>query len=332
MKGKTIYLNKEREVTLTPYIVSKKNAPTIFIAPGGAYTECDVSEGEPVAKAYNTYGFNAFILQYSVGKHFKWPYPLDDYEQAIQHIVDNADEYNIDMDHIIAVGLSAGGHLVAMAASVAKKKPFATIICYGLTIKENLEYLDLVIPDANEAVNQNTCPCFIVSSRNDWIVPINNTTRFIEALNKNYIDYETHIYGYAMHGFSIGKAVGADGPLFCSRVGNWVNDSVEWISELISGKYVSIRENAEYNDKFGNILSINNSCKLIFSNIEVEEMIKMDYQEIYNIYSEVKKKIGKIIDDITLKNLLQFMKVDDNIFFKLKEALSKFPVKAPQIK
>ncbi len=326
MQRNKIYLNKERDVFLTPYTVSEKKAPTILIVPGGGYTECEASEGEPVAKVYNSYGLNAFVLCYSVGKHYQWPYPLDDYEQAMQYIIDNAEKFHVDTEYILAAGFSAGGHLISIAASTAKHKPYAAIICYGATIKHWMEITAPNAPDANEAVNMNTCPCFIVSSRNDWIVPINNTTEFIKALNENYIDYETHIYGYAMHGFSIGKDVGAVGSLFCSRVGNWVKESIEWIEELISGRYISIRECAEYNDQFAQTLSSMNSCKIIFENEEAHKLVKRRFLPLYLIYVASKKQIGAFVDGISLKNVLQFVKIKDEKITKIDKALSIFAI------
>ena len=218
--SKKIILNKNRDVTLTPYIVTKDLKPTFLIAPGGAYRNCEESESKPVAKVLNNLGYNVFIFRYSVGKNYQWPYPLDDYELAMSFLIDHAIEYAVDVNHIIAMGFSAGGHVMSVASSIAEHKPFAVILGYGLIIKETLMFSAPDAPDASELVNLDTRPTFIVASRNDWIVPINNTIKLISAFEKYYIDYETHIYGYALHGFSVGKEAKAEGPLFCSRVGD----------------------------------------------------------------------------------------------------------------
>ena len=258
MKEKTVILNKERNVVLTCFLVGQ-NKPAVLICPGGGYNECSVSEGKPVAEKFNSLGFNAFVLCYSVGKNYKWPYPLEDFENAMAYIKANGKQFSVDTEHIVAAGFSAGGHLVSYAASKAENKPYAAIILYGAAKAQTINYTAPDAPDAVEAVNLYTCPCFLAASRNDWIVPVNNTLEYIEALNKNYIDYELHIYGYSMHGFSIGEEVGAKPPLFCSRVGDWVEESVSWINDLISGRYISIRESSEYNDKYSKTLSSKNS-------------------------------------------------------------------------
>lgn len=329
MKNKTIILNKERDVTLTPYLVTKEKKPTFLIAPGGAYKNCDESEGTPVAKAFNDLGYNAFIFRYSVGKHCKWPYPLEDFDQAMEHLISHADTYGVDTAHIIAAGFSAGGHVVSVAASLAKNKPFASILCYGLTAKETLEFCPPDAPDASDVVNINTRPCFLASSRNDWIVPVFNTTRLMEAFQHNFIDYEAHIYGYALHGFSIGKGGGAvdvAGHLFCSRVGDWVKDSLAWIDELISGRYISIRECAEYNDKYADVLSTMNSCQLISENKAALKTIKRKFPAQYLLYTAAKGKIGDFMDTVSLRNLFQLMRVSETTIDKMNKALSIYPI------
>ena len=323
MKEKTIILNKERNVVLTCFLVGQ-NKPAVLICPGGGYNECSVSEGKPVAEKFNSLGFNAFVLCYSVGKNYKWPYPLEDFENAMAYIKANGKQFSVDTEHIVAAGFSAGGHLVSYAASKAENKPYAAIILYGAAKAQTINYTAPDAPDAVEAVNLYTCPCFLAASRNDWIVPVNNTLDFIEALNKNYIDYELHIYGYSMHGFSIGKEVGATPPLFCSRVGDWVEESVSWIDDLISGRYISIRESSEYNDKYSKTLSSKNSCKIIFENSQAKNLFKKKFLPQYLLYEATKKKVGSFVDGVSLKNVLSFLKVKDETFKKIDEALKVF--------
>lgn len=320
MKEKTVILNKERNVMLTCFLVGQ-NKPAVLICPGGGYNECSVSEGKPVAEKFNSLGFNAFVLCYSVGKNYKWPYPLEDFENAMAYIKANGKQFSVDTEHIVAAGFSAGGHLVSYAASKAENKPYAAIILYGAAKAQTINYTAPDAPDAVEAVNLYTCPCFLAASRNDWIVPVNNTLEYIEALNKNYIDYELHIYGYSMHGFSIGKEVGATPPLFCSRVGDWVEESVSWIDDLISGRYISIRESSEYNDKYSKTLSSKNSCKIIFENPQAKKLFKKKFLPQYLLYEATKKKVGSFVDGVSLKNVLSFLKVKDETFKKIDEAL-----------
>ena len=84
----------------------------ILIIPGGGYGMCAPREGEPIAMAFLSHGFNAFVLNYSAG-HKAFPAHLIEASMAVKHIRDNAEEYRIDPDKVFVVGFSAGGHLAA---------------------------------------------------------------------------------------------------------------------------------------------------------------------------------------------------------------------------
>lgn len=327
MHSETLFLKRERGVTMTTFIAHEKETSAILVCPGGGYTTCDLAEGEPVAREFNRLGFNAFVLCYTVGKDCRWPMPLDDFEMAMDFITENAKKYHVDPQHIIALGLSAGGHLVAMASSIAQRKPFASILCYSPTKKEAIEYVGIGAPDANQAVNFNTRPCFLVASRNDWIVPVVSTTEFIGQLNRFFIDYEVHIYGYAMHGFSIGEKVGAAGSIFCSRVGDWVAESVSWIHELISGTYVSIRECAEYCDHYALTLSITNSCQKIFGHPQATKALQEHCPVVVELYHQALSTIGSFIQTTTLKNMIEFFHLPQETMAQSDAILKQFQVK-----
>lgn len=325
MKEKAVVLNRERDVTLSPYLVTEEKKRTFLLCPGGAYRTCDESEAKPVAKVLNDLGYNAFILRYSVGKHFAWPRPLEDFDRAMEYLMEHAEELSVDPKYIVAAGFSAGGHVASTAGSLAEHKPFAVISCYGLTARETLEYCAPGAPDASEAVNADTRPHFLASSRNDWIVPIFNTTRLMEAFDRHYIDYEAHIYGYALHGFSVGEPAGAVGPLFCSRVGNWVQDSLAWLDELISGRYRSIRECAQYQDAHAQRLSTMNSCKLICETPAALSLLKRKFPAQYLLFTAAKKQVGDFMDTVSMKNLFELVKVSEKTIKKIDAALSDIP-------
>lgn len=326
MKHKRVCLSDERDVTLSAYTISEAHKPTILICPGGGYTDCEESEALPVVRALNRMGYNAFILRYSIGTQRIWPFPLEDFDMAMDHLWAHADEYGIDPQYIVAVGFSAGGHVVSAAASAAKRRPFAAILCYGLTASETLQYCAPDSPDCSTLVNKDTCPIFFASSRNDWIVPIFNTTRMIDALQENWIDYEAHIYGYALHGFSIGAEAGATGPLFCSRVGNWLKDSMEWVDELVSGRYRSIRESAAYQDEHSVVLSTKNSCKMLNAHKDALKKLKTRFPMEYLLYLGAQKKIGAFMDTVSLRNLFDLCKVNEKTIQKMDDCLSAIPI------
>lgn len=239
MDIKKFVLNEERNVTLTCYLqkvggefqyVTKR--PAVLILPGGGYQYCSEREADPVAFPYLKAGYDAMILRYSVGCHGKWPNPLEDYEQAMKCIRDKADEWNIYQDKIAVIGFSAGGHLAACAAAMSENRPNAAILGYAVTTGETAEECSPGAPDIISQVDKKTCPCFLFATRDDGVVPIQNTIRMLDSLEKAGIPFESHIYAYGPHGFSTGdSSIESPDKMICPRVKNWVGDSISWLKD-----------------------------------------------------------------------------------------------------
>lgn len=241
MRIEEITLNEHRGVTLTAYLQEVggefpniPRRPAILVLPGGGYSMCSQREADPVALAYLQAGYHAFILRYSVGAHALWPNPLNDYEQAMERIRGSAEEWNLCPDKVAVIGFSAGGHLAAAAATLARNKPNAAILGYPVTEEATARGCEPTAPDLVSAVDSRTCPCFIFATRTDNLVPISNTLNFTRALAENGIGFECHIYGYGPHGFSVGNSsVMAPGASLCPRAANWVSDSIGWLKDML---------------------------------------------------------------------------------------------------
>ena len=239
MKTYEIILNQDRNVKLTAWIqgvegeflkITKR--PAIVILPGGGYKMCSDREAEVVALAYAKAGYQTFILRYSVGPHSTWPNPLDDYEQAMELILNKQDEWNILIDKVAVIGFSAGGHLAACAATTSKYKPSAAILGYAVLGQETADMCQPGMPYPVLTVNKNTCPCFLFATRDDNIVNVQDTIDFQKALIENAIRFESHIYSFGPHGFSTGEP-SLNSSKVCSRIPHWVQDSIEWLAEIL---------------------------------------------------------------------------------------------------
>ena len=80
----------------------------------------------------------------------------------------------------------------------------------------------------------NTCPCFIFSSRTDTIVPIMNSIKFMEALANADVAFESHIYAFGPHGFSTADtSVQSRDTILCERTPDWVKDSIGWLRDML---------------------------------------------------------------------------------------------------
>ena len=238
MKQEIIVLNPERNVTLTAYIQEVEGEfqftkrPAILVLPGGGYAMCSDREADPVAMAYLRAGYQAFILRYSTGKNKTWPNPLEDYEQAMALIGERAEEWHLDSSRIAAVGFSAGGHLCACAATIAKHKPAAAILVYPAILKDICDMCQPGMPQPNEHVTGETSPCFLVAARDDRTVDVKNSLMMQLALAEKGVPFESRIYSYGGHGFSTGEDWIINNS--CSpRMPNWVDDSIGWLKETL---------------------------------------------------------------------------------------------------
>ena len=100
MRVEKIILNKYKsDFYLDAYISDKIDGlerKAILVIPGGGYSGvCSDREGEPIAQAFIPYGYNAFVLHYTVNKKHPFPTQLIEVAEAIKHIKDNAEKYGI---------------------------------------------------------------------------------------------------------------------------------------------------------------------------------------------------------------------------------------------
>ena len=220
---------------LIPYVIdcpvndSNWRRPAVIVVPGGAYEHVSKREGAPVASHFVARGFQAFVLEYLVaGDGVRYPEQLHELAAAVDYLKKHAEEYNINSDEIFVLGFSAGGHLTANLAvdysvseTVGEKldcKIKAAGLGYpvisadlghtrshdnllkGYTDAEKQKLLKNL--NLDKAVNKNTVPAFIWTTAADSTVPAINSLKFAEALAKNGIKYELHVYPEGDHGSS----------------------------------------------------------------------------------------------------------------------------------
>lgn len=220
--------------TLSIYLPAeeKANRTAVIICAGGGYVELNIKrEGYDVAKAFNKIGVAAFVLKYrlpddKINKD-KSIAPLQDAQQAIKIVRDSAAKWNIDPNKIGITGFSAGGHLASSAGTHFENSliPNATntslrpdfmvlvypVISFGeafghIGSRDNLlgkkPFTDCVNYFSNELqVTSQTPPAFLVHAGDDNIVLVSNSISFYEALTKNGVSVDLHIYSKGGHGF-----------------------------------------------------------------------------------------------------------------------------------
>jgi acetyl esterase/lipase len=117
------YLGPDREEKLDMYrpVTDDPNErfPAIVMIHGGGFVGGDkgksreINIGTNLAKA----GYVCISVNYRLGDN-SWPTNIKDCKTAVQFLRRYADDYQIDADHIGAIGGSAGGHLASMLGVV----------------------------------------------------------------------------------------------------------------------------------------------------------------------------------------------------------------------
>ena len=253
----------DEEVYIDAYVADEtKNfkRKALLVIPGGGYAAvCSHREGEPIAMAFMPYGYNAFVLHYTVGRKKPFPCQLIEAARAIKHIKDNAEKYGVDPDELFVVGFSAGGHLAASTGVLWKNdeiykavdmpygynKPKGIMTIYPvvspkfknhITSFRNLWCTDtpteeqLYAAAIEEHVDGDSAPAFIMHTANDQLVDVRNSIVLADAYAKAQIPFELHIYPDGPHGIALASAITSEGKpkLENAAVAEWVRHAAVW--------------------------------------------------------------------------------------------------------
>ncbi len=221
--------------SVTPFLPEegKANGCAIVVCPGGGYVGLAPHEGRDYALFLNQHGITCFVLKYRLAPDYHYPEISGDAARAMRWVRANADQYKIDPKRVGIIGSSAGGHLASTLMThfddgdaknsdpieQQSSRPDFGILCYPVISmqmnavthggsRDNLlgknppqELMDLL---SNELqVKPNTPPCFLVHGADDKTVPIENSLMFAQALAKNHVPFELHVYEHARHGFGL---------------------------------------------------------------------------------------------------------------------------------
>lgn len=201
---------KNDGVTLTVYLPDASREmprmalrPGMLVIPGGGYSFCSDREAEPVAFAFASKGYAAFVLRYSIGADKCFEMPLADVNEAMAIIHANAEEWGVNREKIASIGFSAGGHLCAALATMGEIRPNASILIYPCILESIGKVLAFPVPSLNEKVDKNTPATFITAACEDNVVPIKNSIAYAAALEEAGVPFEIHIFEKGYHGYSL---------------------------------------------------------------------------------------------------------------------------------
>ncbi len=208
----------------------------VVVAPGGGYQHLALDhEGSQVAQWLNAHGIAAVVLRYRLGPTYHHPVELHDAQRAIRYARAHAAEWDVQQDRVGMWGFSAGGHLTATAGTHydsgnpaasdtldrPSSKPDFLILAYAVVSMEpvithagSFKYLLGDSPDpslvqnlSNETqVNAQTPPTFLFHTADDPVVPVANSIVFFQALVKNKVPAELHVFRHGAHGVGLAQA------------------------------------------------------------------------------------------------------------------------------
>lgn len=219
-------------VTVFPAPRENANGAAIIIFPGGGYHTLLIKrEGKDVARAFNRQGITAFVVKYRIPDDRtakdKSMAPLQDAQQAIRLVRENAKRWRIRPDKIGIMGFSAGGHLAATAGthfdvsyignpeSTSLRPDFMILINPVISFNDSIGHtgsrrnllgdsptLSRIRFFSNERhVSDSTPPTFLVHTNEDSVVVVDNSLRFYLGLRRHKVPAEIHIYAKGEHGF-----------------------------------------------------------------------------------------------------------------------------------
>ena len=243
-----IRIGKVQIPQIEVYLPNKKSATGqgVIICPGGGYSILAYDwEGTDVAKLLNANGIAAFVLKYrlpdSLSSTAPNQVPLMDAQQAMRMVREKASQWNIQPNKIGIMGFSAGGHLAATLSTHFEKdtRPDFSILIYPvISMDKNITHMgsrtNLIGKNPTDAmiklysnelhVTGKTPPSFLIHATDDDGVPVENSLLYYQALKKNKVPAEMHIYPFGGHGFGL-----ANGN---KSLDSWPRLMINWLKGL----------------------------------------------------------------------------------------------------
>ncbi len=253
-----VRIRKVQTPDITVYLPSKKNATgdAVIICPGGGYWILAYDwEGSDIAKFWNSKGVAAIVLKYrlptSESQIEPHKSPLMDAQRAMRMVRFHAADWNINPERIGIMGFSAGGHLASTLSThfdagnpnsedlieqMSCRPDFSLLIYPVISFTGEYQHsgsrkalvgedMELAEYYSNELqVTEDTPPAILIHSGDDKGVTVKNSILYYEALIRNGIPAELHVYPYGGHGYSLAVGKG--------YLSTWPERCNDWLKSL----------------------------------------------------------------------------------------------------
>lgn len=231
-----------------------KKRPLVLLCPGGGYCKTSYREGEPLAIYFMSKGYHACVLRYSVAPA-RFPVQILEIEQAMNIILNHAEEWNVDMSSVFMHGASAGGHLAASYAALLDSKwlnspvrPAGLLLSYPVITSDEPyghqdsfhhllgeHYGEKEFLSIEKIVTDTMPPTFIWHTEEDQTVPFENSLLMTDTLKKKGVPVELHVFPKGEHGLSLANELveREDGSGIQKDCACWIELAYAWIANQI---------------------------------------------------------------------------------------------------
>lgn len=244
----------------SPEMRPLQRRPLVLICPGGAYAMTSDREAEPLAMRFLAMGYHAAVLRYSVAP-VRYPSALLQLAGSVLYLKKHAEACHVDADRIVIQGSSAGGHLAAsfgvfwnrpfladvLHTDSSMLKPAGLLLSYPVITSgpfahrgsfENLlgeketELGELM--SLEKQVTKDTPRTFLWHTEPDNTVPVENSLLFFQALHKQGVPAELHIYPAGGHGLSLANYETSNGAGYGiqQECQSWIDLAAEWLKNI----------------------------------------------------------------------------------------------------
>lgn len=164
----TEYPNSYLDITYPSQNVDEQH-PTLFYFHGGGFFGGSKDMGDPLAATEATAllddicknGYNVVNVDYALVPQYHFPTPLIQANQAFSWAMTHADEYHLDMEHVIIMGSSAGAIMASQLGSVITSSDYANLISVKPSLSPE-QVKAIVIDDAPLDYDSFTFGCKIL--------------------------------------------------------------------------------------------------------------------------------------------------------------------------
>lgn len=244
--------------------VYENERPMVIICPGGGYEHLSDREADFIAFQFLSAGYHAAVLKYSVAPAI-YPTALLELAKAVKEVRSHAKEWHVIPDKIVVMGFSAGGHLAASFAELWEKefvkdacgcdkdllRPNGLILGYPVISagefahkgsfnnllgndKDYKEDEKKQLLSLENHVSKSVPRTFIWGTYKDETVPVMNSILFVNALVKNNIPVEYHLFEKGSHGLALSNEITCSKKCIENVPENncWVSMCMNWMKNL----------------------------------------------------------------------------------------------------